>query len=225
MRSAVDLWHHILMARRPIAFLVFIFMAALALPMSAAVGATEQAKLADYPGPEPGTKTVWRLIDDKGERSVTHTVLADRSDFEGSPAFRETDGDIVQVFNAVTNNWMATYASDGQLSLSAKPDSGTYNWPIWVGKQWLASYTYTDHVQRKTISPVVRNWQVLAYESVTVPAGTFDAYVLEGAPVPQQGWKRQLWYVPELGMHVKHVQQRGDAVATAELILIFTTAQ
>ena len=48
----------------------------------------------------------------------------------------------------------------------------------------------------------------------------FDAFVIEGTPVSDKTWKRSLWFVPELGTQVRHVQQRADKMAVAELILI-----
>ena len=188
--------------------------------MGVVAGETEPPERVMFEAPRVGTQTVWRLVDQSGERSVTHTVLDDVSDFDGRPVFRESNGRVTQVFNAVNNNWIATLDNRGEVTLSAEPDTGTYNWPLWVGKQWLASYRYTDHEQQKSINPVVRNWKVVAYESVTVPAGTFDAFVIEGTPVSDQSWKRSLWFVPQLGTHVRHVQQRAEQTAVAELILI-----
>ncbi len=65
------------------------------------------------------------------------------------------------------------------------------------------------------------SWKVAAYEDVTVPAGTFKAFRMEGS----NPWaKITQWYAPEEKLVVKHVLERfgsnylGSGKETTELL-------
>lgn len=127
---------------------------------------------------------------------------------------------IVWVFDQELR-WVETWWG-GQLSRSADPHDGSFVWPLEVGKQWVAQYTYTDHLQTKQFEVVVA-WEVETYESVTVPAGTFWAYRVVGvSPV----YREVFWYAPRVGFFVKGRYEYfpdyylGKGVEQFELLLV-----
>ncbi|MCB1959736.1 MAG: hypothetical protein KDE68_04295 [Rhodocyclaceae bacterium] len=86
-------------------------------------------------------------------------------------------------------------------------------WPLQVGAEWEfeADWTRADGVSGNTRQDV----EVIAYEEVSVPAGTFMAFKIE-----HKGWYRNsrggsgkqldtYWYVPALKADVKRIRNDG----------------
>lgn len=97
-----------------------------------------------------------------------------------------------------------------------------YQWPMQVGKAWSSQHMMTVHASGRTV-PLTFDWKVEAWEKVTVPAGTFDAYKLT--------WKNSLgeaearWVSPAEGIDTvkRHVERaatfpQGAGVLDAELL-------
>lgn len=162
--------------------------------------------------PSPGTKFMFRKADvtDANVPTVTTYMETVQSEvtYKGTPAYRETDGVDVILFNRANRNWMATLR-EGVERFTASPDDGTFSWPLFVGKQWTANYTYNDHVRERSWSSVVSYWKVAGYEDVTVPAGTFKAFRLEQSPGTNNGTSVTDWYAPELKVIVKRIFERS----------------
>jgi len=116
------------------------------------------------------------------------------------------------MFDAVTHNWMGCL-KDGEILASLSPHVGQYAWPLEVGKSWRAKRTWTDNVIHPEWSGL--NWEefmVVAWEEVTVPAGTFMAYKVART---KTSWVitsedvNIVWYAPEFGGGVKGIFVRG----------------
>jgi hypothetical protein len=73
-----------------------------------------------------------------------------------------------------------------------------------VGKKWTATFS---HVVNRLTSSVYYHLQIVKRETVTVPAGTFDAFRIEG-----DGWnvtagshaEMRMWLVPGLNFEIKY---------------------
>ena len=80
-----------------------------------------------------------------------------------------------------------------------------YAWPLDVGKNWTSICSFTsngtgmpsEHVAQTTHYAVTRE------ERITVPAGTFDAFVIEASQAGSSGWTE--WYSPTACSHAKVV--------------------
>lgn len=96
----------------------------------------------------------------------------------------------------------------GEVTLRADPPRPLLDFPLEVGKKWdgrAVTYHADGFVQR---------WQGAArverLEKVTVPAGTFDAFLIRyEAYYPSRNgrsnvrWVESIWYAPEAGRWVK----------------------
>jgi hypothetical protein len=79
-------------------------------------------------------------------------------------------------------------------SMKFSPAMKMLDWPLQVGKAWSQDITIENTIgNRGTVKTKV---EVVAYESVTVPAGTFMAYKIV---VSMNGTQTlQHWYAPEI---------------------------
>jgi hypothetical protein len=139
---------------------------------------------------------------------------------ENSPGFA-CDGANGGMFDAVTHNWKGCL-KDGEVMASLSPHNGQYEWPLEVGKSWRAERTWTDNVLHPDYSgPGWEEFTVVAWEEVTVPAGTFMAYKVVRT---RAAWETTSvdssvnWYAPEYGGSIKAIWVRGkkDGYGPAE---------
>ena len=102
---------------------------------------------------------------------------------------------------------------DGQLLAALSPNDGRYKWPLQVGKTWRARYQWIDKVLNPDWSgPSWQQFAVVAWEEVTVPAGTFMAYKVvrtNGNWDTVEDEEYITWYAPEPEMIVKVVATRS----------------
>jgi hypothetical protein len=158
----------------------------------------------------------------------TFTAM-EESTHGGRPVYRVRDGSKIHLIDKATRNLTAyvrehkefTYdkakddvvvtSSEGEELLSFSPYAGVYNFPLWVGKSWVTPHTLKNHKQGTT-TKLVWQGEVIAYEDVTVPTGTFKTFKIEGS----NGITRTvLWYSPKLNINVKAIL---DAKRSSELI-------
>ena len=115
------------------------------------------------------------------------------------------DGANGDTFDAVSHNWMACL-KDGEILGSLTPHSGQFEWPLEVGKTWRFQRTWTDNVNPQWSGPGWEEFTVVAWEEVTVPAGTFMAYKVVRTKTSWQTRSEEnniIWYAPEFGGSVK----------------------
>jgi hypothetical protein len=198
----------------------------LVLTGCAATAATEPPAGAvkfEFAVPAVGTKAVYRITDHQGGGTREETWTVVEASYEKRQVFGISDGVNVRIYDKVTGNWIATLR-DGKELFSVSPDSGTFSWPLWVGKSWLATFAYYDRVRGRSWSFVQSWWKVAAYEDVTVPAGTFKALRLESSPGTNNATQEMFWYSPEAKIVVKRILERtsnhylGYGKFTTELV-------
>jgi len=197
--------------------------------------------IAEATYPPPGAR--WKLR--TTERTLFRETVLDR-DFTAVPA--ELNGvrgyglaspGHVRVLNAATFNTIGS-TENGKVATVASPEIGPFSWPLWVGKSWDTTYTFTDFVYGQHW-PVARSHAtVTAFEDVTVPAGTFKAFRIEqetGIGSESSGGFRTMgvlgigayetwWYAPGPKIIVKNVirrrgsNYRGSGVVTSHLLTV-----
>jgi CHAT domain-containing protein len=154
--------------------------------------------------PPTGSRWITRSIDQNGgSRLGTYTVLEPGS-FQGTPGFRISDEVDVLFFERTSRNWFATVQRDKERS-GASPHQGTFAWPLEVGRRWVSVFEYRDQQRNLHFDRIQTAWRVTAEENVTVPAGTFTAFRLEGANAGN-AWTR--WYAPAVRLIVKEIHER-----------------
>lgn len=86
-----------------------------------------------------------------------------------------------------------------------QPYFATFDWPLYVGKQWPNRYRYIDHERGQTYDGLQQDAKVEAYEKVKTPAGTFKAFkIVLGNPLLRE----VVWWSPELGIFVRYKLER-----------------
>lgn len=160
--------------------------------------------------PPPGIRYVLRTVDGGGAATTATYAVLDEGIYGGKPVYQVRSGRDLHVYDKGSRNWIAT-VRDRQERFSALPHEGTFSWPLWVGKSWIASFSYNDRVQGWSYSPVEYTWTVETYEEVKVPAGTFKAFKLQSSPGRNAGYYSTIWYAPDIALIVKRARERISA--------------
>jgi hypothetical protein len=183
----------------------------LAITVWLATPAISQAQRAEMPAPTTfnvGDTWEWRQVDNRTkleEAKVTVIVV-------------NVDG-ILQFSNGITRWPIDKWYREGYFKPSPTP---WRIWPLEIGKKWDldADWERADGVSGNTR----QNVEVVAYEEVTVPAGTFMAF-----KIVHRGWYRNsrgssgrqddtFWYAPDAKTDVRHFRDDGRNMYTRELI-------
>ena len=84
-----------------------------------------------------------------------------------------------------------------------------YRWPMQVGDSWTSEHKVTFLANGRTV-PLTLNYKVEAYDQVTVPAGSFNAYLV--VSTDSNGEVQRVWIAPADGLSV--VKRTLDRPAT-----------
>jgi hypothetical protein len=167
------------------------------------------AVIAQAAHPPIGTKWQVRRTDTTNGSTGEITRTAVPVNYIGTARYGVSDAVNVTVLDPATFNEIATInESDSKELTTTSPDNGAFSWPLWVGKTWQPSYTYQDLGRGRKFGGVTFNHRVIAYEDVTVPAGTFKAFRIDGTPVSSAASFFTYWYAPDVKLVVKLVSRR-----------------
>lgn len=190
---------------------------------TAEAGAPADTPRADIGIPAVGSVHVMRVTDHQKKSMQEVTWTAVEATYPNRQVYGMSNGTDIYLYDKGTRNWIATFRGDTLLA-SASPEEGTFSWPLEVGKSWTASYSYYDGISRRSWNPIVAYWKVVAYEDVTVPAGTFKAFRLESSPGTNNAVELTVWYAPDVKLIVKRTSERmsnhylGYGKFTTELV-------
>ena len=115
--------------------------------------------------------------------------------------------------------WVAFVKGNTSL-ISYDPPAG-WQHPLEVGKTATQKFTMTIHAAKRTI-PIESTYTVVAFEDITVPAGTFKVFRVRSTD--NAGNENLNWFSPELGLFVKSSLRRtakhaqGPGTRETELI-------
>ena len=150
------------------------------------------------------------LIDRVQRKGREVYVLSDAVAYRdpGAPC----DGANGSLWDVENDGWVGC-TKDGKVLASAGPYHGRFNWPLEVGKTWRTRYFWTDKVLHPDWSGSSwQDWAVVAWEEVTVPAGTFMAYKVVRTKGSWETASEDVdiqWYAPELQTAIKSVWHRS----------------
>lgn len=169
--------------------------------------------VAAYTPPPEGTAWSTETTSADGSKKTNKfVVISDREPFRNREVFRVSSGSLINIRHLANGSWAASQdLNTGDLIRSAFPHVGNLKWPMKVGNKWKASFKFEDHKQGKSRDPVETNWEVVGYEDITVPAGTYKAFVLQSKPGRNNGTTVRARFAPKLGIEVKREFARGGA--------------
>lgn len=113
-----------------------------------------------------------------------------------------------QLYDSKTHGLVAMLGRDGKPVVSYDPPIA-YRWPMKVGDSWSSQHKVTFHASGKT-TPLTLNHKVEAYDKVTVPAGSFNAYLV--VSTDSNGEVQRVWIAPADSISV--VKRTLDRPAT-----------
>ncbi|NKE66820.1 hypothetical protein RAMLITH_13380 [Ramlibacter sp. RBP-2] len=151
----------------------------------------------------PAVGTTWEIAQrNSGSygKDVRYRVTRRETTWKGAPAIALTNslgGSIVA--EPAGGKWLAMLGRDGKPAITFDPPLG-WNYPLTVGKGWSDRQRLTVHATGKTLEYEL-SCSIPAYEKVTVPAGTFDAFRVHCTS--SIGNDETFWTSPALGTFVK----------------------
>ncbi len=97
-----------------------------------------------------------------------------------------------QLYESKTHGLVALLGRDGKPAVSYDPPLA-YRWPMKVGDSWSSQHQVTFHANGRTM-PLTMNYRVETYEKVSVPAGSFNAYLM--VITDSNGEVQRVWIAP-----------------------------
>lgn len=164
----------------------------------------------ERPVQKVGDSWTYRTTIDSGvvEETRTLTTITDRT-YE---------------YDALSAGKQVTRSLTRDLNIHGQTPLGNYNviqrfsWPLTIGAKWHSTAVSTN--SDGTLGQFEQDWEVIGIESVTVPAGTFQAVRLRGegywknlSSNNRDKYESDLWYAPDTRSWVKFDTRawfRGD---------------
>jgi hypothetical protein len=200
----------------PPALVVIVFVAAIAMPAAVVVAQVQGPTVADPPILVPGD--TWTIRHSDGARGKKTFLKEDAGIliFEVSQTWQ--DGKISQGFLHQTRDLSTVRMLDaGGAELQRfDPHSLGLRFPLAVGKEWQGRSRRFD--EGRLVGTYEGTYKVVRVEAVRVPAGTFQAFRVEGRThelqAPTKVWRFIHWYAPEVRMEVKLRGEEPDGGGT-----------
>lgn len=155
--------------------------------------------------PPPGTRWQTRITAASGASANRAWVALEPGMHRNRPVYRMSNGKHIHLFDTETGGWVGVVDRMGGTLVAATPHNGVYVSPLWVGKSWMMPYDYEDVRRGKHMPNQIRRMTVTAYETVSVPAGTYQAFKLEGR---SYATRLTVWYAPAIHLEVKRISER-----------------
>ena len=188
--------------------------------------------------PRHGIGTYWTFTQDShhGSDIELNLRVTGRRGYRGREVLvikgEYSEGSETLLHDAETGNQVA-YLDDDGSGQEYDPHDGQVSFPLKVGKIWRATYTerYSHYVGFEA-GPLERvweerevweDWEVVAYERVTVPAGTFMAFRVtrtgSSCDIDPNCSQDEItyWYAPDVGFWVKFVSSYDTETSVSEL--------
>jgi len=156
-------------------------------------------KLDHYTPPPLGSSYVQteHLTGSYGSGNVTNTIRRGERVWHGEKLIAY-EGRSAAVLTRPDGSWVAIVRGNRPI-LSWNPPVN-WEYPLEVGKTWTRTASVTIHAAKRTV-PYSATVKVEAYESVTVPAGTFKAFKVHQTDT--FGNDNTDWLSPRLGIFIK----------------------
>lgn len=196
-------------------------------------GLGEYAEKTPNTGPELGTASLPdfgigdAFVYDSGRAIYVRDIEGDRIEWNGGGDYVfETTAD----FTGPNLDWSYTDKDDqkrtGTATIKERSES---IWPLEVDKMVRLSTRSESTAPDTGETNTYEQWltcKVPATETVTVPAGTFDSFVVECSRYYKQWWMQTTtwWYAPEVGFYVKRERKWNSGQDQSEELTTFGPA-
>lgn len=163
---------------------------------------------------KPGYQWHYRWTDPRGSGTYIRSVTGEEW-IDGVPYYLMRTGNRVIYWGKTDLAWVMEQVN-GEVESQAVPVYRKFAWPLEPGRTWESRYQWTNPKRRAT-EERVRRHRVTGFESVLVPAGTFQAYRV--VVTDATGKKlTEYWYSSELRWLVKDRLYLAHGVRERELI-------
>ena len=163
---------------------------------------------------ERGYEWKYRWTSPQGSGTFVRTVVREET-VSGVPHYVVKTGSRDIYYTKADLAWLMERV-DGAVETRGTPPDHRFDWPLAVGKEWDATYTLENLIERTTETRPWR-YRVDAVEAVTVPAGTFYAFHLTGKDLTGR-LVREYWYAPDVKGLVKQRVFHPYGVENWELV-------
>mgnify|MGYP000860897748 FL=1 len=123
--------------------------------------------------------------------------------------------DKLYYYDTSNRNPIKASTAEGKLLVEFKPSPMSLSFPLFVGKKWSSRYSgYRADKNRRWDSRL--DCEAKAYETMRVPAGTFDSIRIECIDHWEAGYifsgqvRSTRWYAPAAGLVVKYRSDDSD---------------
>ncbi len=164
----------------------------------------------DFKGFYPaGSKWKERVTSADGSVKILEFEVMQEREIKGMTVipFQVAEEDKTKLYEKSTLNFVALEV-EGNVVMASYPSDGRYLWPLEVGKKWTTNFMFFM-AGRKSIS-VPKHYEVEAFETVTVPAGTFEAFRVMGVSGKKRENTIRLWWAPKANMTIRIDHFRGS---------------
>jgi hypothetical protein len=183
-------------------------------PVDAAASASPPPTSALAPLWERGYGWKYRWTSPRGSGTFVRTVVREET-VSGVPHYVVQTGSRDIYYTKADLAWLMERV-DGAVETRGTPPDRRFDWPLAVGKEWDATYTLENLIERTTETRPWR-YRVDAVDAVTVPAGTFHAFHVTGKD-PTGRLVREYWYAPDIKGLVKQRVFHPYGVENRELV-------
>lgn len=163
---------------------------------------------------ERGYGWKYRWTSPRGSGTFVRTVVREET-VSGVPHYVVQTGSRDIYYTKADLAWLMERV-DGAVETRGTPPDRRFDWPLAVGKEWDATYTLENLIERTTETRAWR-YRVDAVDAVTVPAGTFHAFHVTGKD-PTGRLVREYWYAPDIKGLVKQRVFHPYGVENRELV-------
>lgn len=180
------------------------------------------AAKADVGFPVSGTRWVAKFVSETGVTTTSVYTILEDGIHDAKPVHRMGFGSTISIYDKATANLIATLRNSKE-TVTYSPHIGTFSWPLYVGKSWIARYTHHDRVRETITDPVQYHYQVEAFEKIVIAAGTWEAFRIQSKSASGTSLST-IWYAPELKLIVKRINETtvghssGPTKSTYEII-------
>lgn len=148
--------------------------------------------------PDGSLHSYWRTATGSlgsGERRIDWTLSRDT--WQGRAVLRSVSPQAgTTLYDAQTHAMVANLNAAGEILTTFDPPAG-FRFPLVVGDQWTSQHLVTQGQTGRSFT-LTMQWAVQAYERITVPAGSFDAWRI--VSTDSLGETQRLWSNPNLGL-------------------------